>query len=482
MLLSASFTDDTDNSDEETDKAEEIELSDSQSLQPSVVETMEEYKTSDSEDKNTVDVVEVKVLVETPTDLDPVLRDIKDTPEIVNSVVEAEVIEKSEESELMETCNTDFVDREEASNKEEEKTSLTESTQQTSDNQVVEIKDESKIVQNVENVDIKFNEESSSQDKFEFREEENNTQDWNTNKQSDEDLKPRGRPRKTPNKTEVKKEFTPKDKKEVKKTKMTMAERKYMGQYPPCSEMEPPIKKIKDEEEVKDTNDEDTEEDDEMEKKKVKKKTKKKDTVDSDSSDVDHKKVVKKDTKVIKMNKSKKRLKESDDLDKRSLMSDDDSSVASEKCDTENPSDLTIKSVIEYKSSAETIEISEQTDITPGTFVNTPPTSPEQDTDTCVNQPHSEESQKNVCTEQNPLESPPPPPPGNTSPSSNDGSIGSGNVAGSDSSDVVHLGKRKKESDDSVPAKKKKRGKSKSASDKKSKPHGKICSVKIRLY
>ncbi|CAC5374100.1 ARID4B [Mytilus coruscus] len=163
------------------------------------------------------------------------------------------------------------------------------------------------------------------------------------------------------------------------------------------------------------------------------------------------------------------------------FMSDDDSSVASEKCDTDNPSvssevnSNTVININESKTSADTIEISEQTDTaTTGAFENTPPTSPEQETNTCViqSQDHSHDSHKNIVvmsTEQHQYESQA----GNTSPSSsNEGSVGSGNVAGSDSSDAVNLGKRKKESEEVTPAKKRRRGKSKSTGEKKSKPNG----------
>ncbi|CAG2213093.1 ARID4A [Mytilus edulis] len=192
-----------------------------------------------------------------------------------------------------------------------------------------------------------------------------------------------------------------------------------------------------------------------MEKKKVKKKTKKKETFDSDSSDIDHKKVK---TSNKPVTKSKKRLKDGDDLDRRSLMSDDDSSVTSEKCDTDNPSvstevnnSNTVINTNESKTSADTIEISEQTDTaTTGAFENTPPTSPEQETNTCdiQSQDHSHDSHKNIVvmsTEQHQYESQA----GNTSPSSsNEGSVGSGNVAGSDSS--ADAPKRKGEENQSL--------------------------------
>jgi hypothetical protein len=159
-----------------------------------------------------------------------------------------------------------------------------------------------------DSVEIKQNEELSTLDRYEFKDEEEEIYlpEWKAERHVDEEWKPkseekRGRPRKNQNKDKVEtKKETPKEKKEVKKGKMTMAERKYMGQIPPqMAEMEPPSKKLKEEEvmekvEVKEieVNGDDTEEDNETEKKKVKKKTKKKETLDSDSSDMDHKKVV----------------------------------------------------------------------------------------------------------------------------------------------------------------------------------------------
>ncbi|XP_052106549.1 AT-rich interactive domain-containing protein 4B-like [Mytilus californianus] len=517
IISHASFTDDTDNSDEETDKAEEMESSDCQSItepskpviSDSESKTKEETKLDENEEKGSVDIVEVKVMYggDSPVNVETEDCDInknEDSDEIDVPKIESEIAVQSEDQKPSEMISKDITESVDTTEQEvtenkmpeipevknvplvEVVTEILERKPDCKEEEVVK-KDEE---QEEQSVDIKCNEDSSSLDRYEFKDEEEEISlpEWKAERHVEEDWKPRerGRPRKAQckDKIEPKKEQPTREKKEVKKTKMTMAERKYMGQNPPSmADLEPPVKKMKEEEivektEVKDTNDEDTEEDNEMEKKKVKKKTKKKETFDSDGSDIDHKKVK---TSNKPVTKSKKRLKDADDLDRRSLMSDDDSSVASEKCDTDNPSvssevySNTVININESKTSAETIEISEQTDTaTTGAFENTPPTSPEQETNTCViqSQDHSHDSHKNIVamsTEQHQYESQA----GNTSPSSsNEGSVGSGNVAGSDSSDAVNIGKRKKESEEVTPAKKRRRGKSKSNGEKKSKPNG----------
>ncbi|XP_063426528.1 AT-rich interactive domain-containing protein 4B-like isoform X1 [Mytilus trossulus] len=519
IISHASFTDDTDNSDEETDKAEEMESSDCQSItepskpviSDSESKSKEETNSEENEDKGSVDIVEVKVMYDgdSPVNVESEECDNKnneDSEEIDEPKIEPEIAVQSEEKplelvskDISESVNT--TEQEVTENKLPEIPEVKDVPIVEVVSDVVESKSDCKQEELVkteeekeeESVDIKCNEDSSSLDRYEFKDEEEEISlpEWKAERHVEsEDWKPRerGRPRKAQGKDKIeqKKEQPTREKKEVKKTKMTMAERKYMGQNPPSmADLEPPVKKMKEEEivekpEVKDTNDEDTEEDNEMEKKKVKKKTKKKETFDSDSSDIDHKKVK---TSNKPVTKSKKRLKDTDDLDRRSLMSDDDSSVTSEKCDTDNPSvssevtnSNTVINTNESKTSADTIEISEQTDTaTTGAFENTPPTSPEQETNTCdiQSQDHSHDSHKNIVvmsTEQHQYESQA----GNTSPSSsNEGSVGSGNVAGSDSSaDAVILGKRKKESEEVTPAKKKRRGKSKSTGEKKSKANG----------
>lgn len=522
IISHASFTDDTDNSDEEAEKTDEMDFSDSQSFteQPKIMPSEIECKSKEEAitdephvEKETVDVVEVKVLYESSSSIDSVDLEVKtvttDSDIIAAIKIETESENKVEECKSLELPVEDI--KEKVKNDEvvdvEIKMPEIQEIKMVAIEIVPELKeDKHEAVEEVskevtDTAEIK--EEATTKDRFEFKDEEEEISlpEWKAERHVDEDWKPkpereekRGRPRKSQNKDkiETKKEQTPKEKKEVKKVKMTMAERKYMGQnLPQMVEMEPSFTKVKEEDflekqDVKDkeTNDEDTEEDIEMEKKKVKKK-KKKENLDSDSSDIDHKKAIRKDNKTPNkpVSKSKKRLKDSDDPEKRSLMSDDDSSVTSEKCDTDNPSvssETTSNSVIanEPKISADTIEISEQTETATGAFENTPPTSPEQEMDACVNispnhsqdsHKKSHDSHKNIVTStEQQFESPV----GNASPSSNDGSVGSGNVAGSDSSDMANLGKRRKESDEGSPAKKKKRGKSKSIGERKSKPNG----------
>ena len=523
VVFVASFTDDTDNSDEDVEQVEELDFSDNQSLadQSKIVTSdteakpKEETKSEESNaEKSPIDVVEMKVQYESSSSMDSLEQEVEsnkhDNVETVMPNIEPEPeLLKSEENKPTECTMLDITDRIKTTDQEELDIKMPEIQEMkvTVVKIVPEIQEEKKEEDAVDvpkesddSVEIKQNEELSTLDRYEFKDEEEEIYlpEWKAERHVDEEWKPkseekRGRPRKNQNKDKVEtKKETPKEKKEVKKGKMTMAERKYMGQIPPqMAEMEPPSKKLKEEEvmekvEVKEieVNGDDTEEDNETEKKKVKKKTKKKETLDSDSSDMDHKKVLKKDTKTPNkpVTKSKKRLKDSDDLEKRSLMSDDDSSVTSEKCETDNLPILSevacsfsvISSETQISADNNTIEISQQTETATGAFENTPPTSPEQEMEACVNicREHSHDSHKNIVTStEQTYESPV----GNASPSSNDGSVGSGNIAGSDSSDmVVNLGKRRKDSEEGTPAKKKKRGKSKSIGEKKSKPNGKI--------
>ncbi|KAK3093694.1 hypothetical protein FSP39_018994 [Pinctada imbricata] len=115
-------------------------------------------------------------------------------------------------------------------------------------------------------------------------------------------------------------------------------------------------------------------------------------------------------------------------------------------------------------------------------YDNTPPTTPEHDGEdpSCLD--HSQDSISSstkmanihvVNERQYRVESPT----GNASPSSNDGSIGSGNVACSESSNnegqpSTTLGKRRRESDDVTAAKRKRRGKSKQDRKASTKTHG----------
>ncbi|OWF38408.1 AT-rich interactive domain-containing protein 4B-like isoform X2 [Mizuhopecten yessoensis] len=113
---------------------------------------------------------------------------------------------------------------------------------------------------------------------------------------------------------------------------------------------------------------------------------------------------------------------------------------------------------------------------------NTPPTTPEHDDSDgaqCASRDHSSSSQEsqnkseldNGAENERQLvggESPH----GNASPSSNDGSVGSGNVACSESSNLdvpvsSNLGKRRKESEEPTPTKKKRKAKSKTTSERK---------------
>ncbi|XP_033735580.1 AT-rich interactive domain-containing protein 4B-like isoform X2 [Pecten maximus] len=117
---------------------------------------------------------------------------------------------------------------------------------------------------------------------------------------------------------------------------------------------------------------------------------------------------------------------------------------------------------------------------------NTPPTTPEHDDSDgapCTSRDHSssQESQNKSDIDNGAEnerqsvggESPH----GNASPSSNDGSVGSGNVACSESSNLdvpvsSNLGKRRKESEEPTPTKKKRKGKSKMTSERKTSKTG----------
>lgn len=415
------------------EQVEELDFSDNQSV-------ADQYKivTSDTEakpkeetqseesnaEKSPIDVVEVKVLYESSSSMDSLEQEVEsnkhDNVETVMPNIEPEPeLLKSEENKPTECAMLDITDHIKTIDQEELDIKMPEIQEMkvTVVEIVPEIQEEKKEEVAVDvpkesddSVDIMQNEELSTLDRYEFKDEEEEIDlpEWKAERHVDEEWKPkseekRGRPRKNQNKDKVEtKKETPKEKKEVKKGKMTMAERKYMGQIPlQMAEMEPPSKKFKEEEviekvEVKEieVNGDDTEEDNETEKKKVKKKTKKKETLDSDSSDMDHKKVLKKDIKTQNkpVTKSKKRLKDSDDLD-------DDSSVTSEKCETDNLPILSevacsysvISSETHISADNNTIEISLQTETATGAFENTPPTSPEQEMEACVNisQEHS---------------------------------------------------------------------------------------------
>ncbi|XP_060068389.1 AT-rich interactive domain-containing protein 4B-like [Ylistrum balloti] len=118
---------------------------------------------------------------------------------------------------------------------------------------------------------------------------------------------------------------------------------------------------------------------------------------------------------------------------------------------------------------------------------NTPPTTPEHDDSDgaqCATRDHSSSQESQNKSEidngaENDRQSVGGESPhGNASPSSNDGSVGSGNVACSESSNLdvpvsSNLGKRRKESEEPTPTKKKRKGKSKTTSERKtSKPTG----------
>lgn len=99
-------------------------------------------------------------------------------------------------------------------------------------------------------------------------------------------------------------------------------------------------------------------------------------------------------------------------------------------------------------------------------YENTPPTTPEHEMDAPQSQEHAHDLVKGDCNNSNDQQYASESPSGNASPSSNDGSVGSGNVACSESSNneaPVHtsLGKRRRESEDVTPSKRKRRGKQK---------------------
>lgn len=98
-------------------------------------------------------------------------------------------------------------------------------------------------------------------------------------------------------------------------------------------------------------------------------------------------------------------------------------------------------------------------------YENTPPSTPEHEMDAPSVQ-HTHDLVKGDCNNSNDQQYASESPSGNASPSSNDGSVGSGNVACSESSNneaPVHtsLGKRRRESEDATPTKRKRRGKQK---------------------
>ncbi|XP_062573809.1 AT-rich interactive domain-containing protein 4A-like isoform X1 [Saccostrea cucullata] len=101
-------------------------------------------------------------------------------------------------------------------------------------------------------------------------------------------------------------------------------------------------------------------------------------------------------------------------------------------------------------------------------YENTPPSTPEHEMDAPTSaQELTENLVKTECNSSNDQQYGSESPSGNASPSSNDGSVGSGNVACSESSNneaPVHtsLGKRRRESEDVTPTKRKRRGKQKS--------------------
>ncbi|CAC5374102.1 AT-rich interactive domain-containing protein 4B [Mytilus coruscus] len=278
IISHASFTDDTDNSDEETDKAEEMESSDCQSItelskpviSDSESKTKDEAKSEENEDKGSVDIVEVKVMYggDSPVNVESEDCDIKKnegSDEIDVPKIEPEIAVQSEEKPL-ETVNKDITESVNTTEQEVTENKMPE-IPEVNDVPLVEVVSEilesksdckqEEVVkeEEEENVDIKCNEDSSSLDRYEFKDEEEEISlpEWKAERHVEEDWKPRerGRPRKAQckDKIEPKKEQPTREKKEVKKTKMTMAERKYMGQNPPSMvDLEPPVKKIKEEE------------------------------------------------------------------------------------------------------------------------------------------------------------------------------------------------------------------------------------------
>lgn len=127
------------------------------------------------------------------------------------------------------------------------------------------------------------------------------------------------------------------------------------------------------------------------------------------------------------------------------------------------------ESNLEESKSEESMDSKSSTSRLPNSsalYENTPPTTPEHEMDATQSQEHTHDLVKGDCNNSSDQQYVSESPSGNASPSSNDGSVGSGNVACSESSNneaPVHtsLGKRRRESEDVTPSKRKRRGKQK---------------------
>ncbi|XP_061172130.1 AT-rich interactive domain-containing protein 4A-like [Saccostrea echinata] len=335
--------------------------------------------------------------------------------------------------------------------------------------------------------------------------------------------KQRGR-KKDPNKTMEKKEPV-KEKKRGRPSLASIAEKKAANQVMTKSQEDSEPKKTKEKsaEDIGDVsmvspnkqeevafepvtkNDEEiTREENEFEKKKVKKKLKRK--VEG-SSDTETEKKEKKEpakgttgksNKAEKTVKSKgKKMKEEEEADSvceweetsqgdsdivssdsnkpQSVISSESITVGAEHSESANK-DITKdiganlpESYVESKSE-ESVDFKSSASRLPNSsalYENTPPTTPEHEMDApSSSQELTVELVKTDCTNSNDQQYASESPSGNASPSSNDGSVGSGNVACSESSNneaPVHtsLGKRRRESEDVTPTKRKRRGKQK---------------------
>lgn len=352
------------------------------------------------------------------------------------------------------------------------------------------------------------------------------TTDSKEKMENEVEKKQRGR-KKDPSKIAEKKEPA-KEKKRGRPSLASIAEKKAAGQVPAKlqEDSEPVPKKIK-EKVVDETGDLPSEsankveeltfepatkndeeipkEENEFEKKKVKKKMKRKLEVNSDT-EIEKKekrepcKGLGKASKVEKTIKSKgKKVKEEEDVDSLctnewednshgesdTVLSDSNKSqsVIPSESDTagadhsesatkdiaKDTGAILKESCLESKSE-ESMDSKCSTSRLPNAsalYENTPPTTPEHEMDVpSASREQTHDLVKTDCNNSNDQQYASESPSGNASPSSNDGSVGSGNVACSESSNneaPVHtsLGKRRRESEEVTPSKRKRRGKQK---------------------